>query len=1044
MKMTSSNRSPAQRRSVTHHFKHAVATLLLSVTSARAGVLFVRPSGNDASAGMSWVLAKRSITNAMATAATGDQIWVAAGTYFERVTVKDGVALYGGFAGTEATLDQRDFTKNLSVLNGRTNGVVVSMMAVGPTTRVDGMVITGGSGIFGGGISSVNSAPVLANNSVIGNTVNAGVGGGIFISGSFAVSTTQAFHPVVTNNLVYANKAFGDGAGIAVDCSSPVIAWNRVIFNLAARNCGGIGMWRASRAIVANNVIEANAASAFSGTIGYGGGILATANDLNDRPCGTCGDCVSAPTIVNNLIAANAAEDGGGIFLADAKLQNPTGAAVVNNTIIANTGSGILWGNTSPAIYNNLVAFNSAGLQRSDTSAVTLQNNDVFGNTVLSQNYDYAGLPNATGQNGNISSDPLLANYLIGDFRLQSNSPCVNAGLTAFVTPGWPDIGGTSRVVGAAVDIGAYESTGITYNVPNPVIRVSPAGNDANDGLSWATAKRTVQAGINAVNASLVKGGEVWVAQGTYTNHISVPAFVYVYGGFTGTEVNRDARNFSANRTILDGGGKPTVVFFESAGYLVSALDGFTVQDGGAYTGGQLPSLAAGVRGGGINCTVSGPIIANNVIQFNSIGTPFDSSENSLGGGIYCYVAHAQIIGNIIANNEVLDVTTGSGGGIYCVRSKPTISTNLFFQNHANYGSALCGTVASVRFVANTVLTNFMYVSAGGQPYSGANDGAVYLIACTNFLIQGNTIQGNWASFGGGIDLKGSEPGQVYNNLLIGNAAFNTFAMIGWGGGIFCQIGGPTIPSSLVIMNNTIVGNSAPGPFGSDQGGGISLNLGTNKLTLANNLIAFNSGGIYRNGNLPPSIFSNNCVTNLVNYVNLSPGVGDINVDPRLVNRAAGDYHLLASSPCIDAGTPLNAAPTDKDGVSRPLDGNNDNVAAFDIGAFEFVHPSADTDHDGFSDQAEVIAGTNPINPASFLRLQSSTAAGTNVILSWLSVAGRSYTVQFKSTLESSPWQILTNNVAGTGPIGAGSPVQVIDPLNPAGNRFYRLAVTKN
>ena len=82
---------------------------------------------------------------------------VAAGTYFERVTIKDGVALCGGFAGTETTLDQRDWTKNFSLLNVRTNGVVVSVTSTGPTTRVDGMVITGGSGIFGGRISSAGS-----------------------------------------------------------------------------------------------------------------------------------------------------------------------------------------------------------------------------------------------------------------------------------------------------------------------------------------------------------------------------------------------------------------------------------------------------------------------------------------------------------------------------------------------------------------------------------------------------------------------------------------------------------------------------------------------------------------------------------------------------------------------------------------------------------------------------------------------------------------------------------------------------------------------
>ncbi len=155
-------------------------------------------------------------------------------------------------------------------------------------------------------------------------------------------------------------------------------------------------------------------------------------------------------------------------------------------------------------------------------------------------------------------------------------------------------------------------------------------------------------------------------------------------------------------------------------------------------------------------------------------------------------------------------------------------------------------------------------------------------------------------------------------------------------------------------MNNTIVGNSAPGPSGSDQGGGISLDLVTNNLILANNVVAFDSGGIYRTPNtMTPAVFRNNCVTNPVNYVNLSPGAGDINTDPQFVNRAGGDFHLLGASPCIDSGKAQNAPLIDRDGVARPLDGNDDGLAAFDIGAYEYVNPLADTDHDGMADQAK-------------------------------------------------------------------------------------------
>src|SRR5262249_4641385 len=156
-----------------------------------------------------------------------------------------------------------------------------------------------------------------------------------------------------------------------------------------------------------------------------------------------------------------------------------------------------------------------------------------------------------------------------------------------------------------------------------------------------------------------------------------------------------------------------------------------------------------------------------------------------------------------------------------------------------------------------------MYASSLGQPYSGGTDGAVFLTACTNFLIQANTVFGNWATYGAGIDLKECELGEVSNNLIVGNTAQNVFALIGWGGGIFCEMDAQTSSVNLAIINNTILGNNAPGVFGSDQGGGISLNVATTNLVLANNIIAFNSGGIYaKAGSLAGALFTKNCVTN--------------------------------------------------------------------------------------------------------------------------------------------------------------------------------------
>jgi hypothetical protein len=224
------------------------------------------------------------------------------------------------------------------------------------------------------------------------------------------------------------------------------------------------------------------------------------------------------------------------------------------------------------------------------------------------------------------------------------------------------------------------------------------------------------------------------------------------------------------------------------------------------------------------------------------------------------------------------------------------------------------------------------------------------------------------------------------------------------------------------------------------MGGGIALNLLTNSIALVNNIIVSNSGGIWLRGGPTPATNFNNCVANPINYSGLSPlgpGVGDIHVDPQFTNAAAGDFHLLAGSPCIDAGTSLSAPRTDRDGTVRPLDGRNSGSPAFDIGAYEFVNPLADTDHDGMPDWAELIAGTDPTNPHSVLLLEENAVAG-NMLLNWQSVTGRTYRIVYSSALLTGNWQTLTNNLQGTGGI-----LQVPDSLAAASARFYRLEVHK-
>ena len=83
----------------------------------------------------------------------------------------------------------------------------------------------------------------------------------------------------------------------------------------------------------------------------------------------------------------------------------------------------------------------------------------------------------------------------------------------------------------------------------------------------------------------------------------------------------------------------------------------------------------------------------------------------------------------------------------------------------------------------------------------------------------------------------------------------------------------------------------------------------------------------------------------------------------------------------------------------------------------------------------EFQSGTNPRDPASVLRISSTATGGGTFVLRFPSVSGKFYRVEYADDPSSDPWQILSNNIAGTGSI-----VQINDSV-PVGltERFYRV-----
>ncbi len=226
----------------------AVCALVLAAAGssvATADILRVDESAAPGGDGSTWGRAFDSLTDALAAASSGDQVWVAEGNYVPdspagrdaTFNIPNGVQVYGGFEGDENSLAQRgDPLDPPTTLNGGGSSYhVVTMLNAGAGTILDGFFVIRGladgatSRGVGGGVYADDSAPKLRNLVFTQNHASSR-GGAVALEG-----TAAAFAEV--SHCVFEDNTSTTGAGISANV--PVVIDGCDLFNCDATGGGG-------------------------------------------------------------------------------------------------------------------------------------------------------------------------------------------------------------------------------------------------------------------------------------------------------------------------------------------------------------------------------------------------------------------------------------------------------------------------------------------------------------------------------------------------------------------------------------------------------------------------------------------------------------------------------------------------------------------------------------------------------------------------------------------------------------------------------------
>jgi hypothetical protein len=388
---------------------------------------------------------------------------------------------------------------------------------------------------------------------------------------------------------------------------------------------------------------------------------------------------------------------------------------------------------------------------------------------------------------------------------------------------------------------------------------------------------------------------------------------------------------FENNQAVNDGGALATIS--QTNGRINASFNQCT------FLGNQTPKKGGAiinwVNAGGITTLTA----SNNLFQGNS--------ATGTGGAIMNYVRGGATLNCNVLTSTFVSNTGASGGGIFNYASAGTMNSlidSCTFETNSASGSA--GAVALYSELAGgngqTTIENSLFYANNGFD-GGAVSNQVIRGALGRLFVSGSRFLENLATGrGAAISQTTNSANALGTNaqLTVTNTVFGQNVAPNNSGGAIMQSALANTTSLVTVTNSTFFGNMCNG-----QGTAIfnnAVNTGAT-VTVTNSIFRQNTsflavGRTFWNAdatavtNLSYSLLDQpSCAAHAAGIGTLTCGAGMLFGDALFVDESIGDFHLLASSPALDAGTAIGAPATDIEGNARPQG------LGVDMGAYEFT-----------------------------------------------------------------------------------------------------------